>query len=252
MRPFSCVFGGNIPTGAGLSSSAALECGFGFALGEVNGLRVAPMQLIKMAQWAEHHFAGVKCGIMDQFASTMGKEGNVIVLDCRSLDYRYAPVELQDYGIVLCDTKVKHALVDSEYNTRRKECEAGVSLHRKHYPTVSSLRDVTSDMLEKHRRDLPEIVYQRCSYVVAEIARVQEAYIDLERGDVRAFGERMFETHEGLSKCYGVSCRELDFLVEEARKFDGVIGARMMGGGFGGCTINLVKKTRRRRRGRGA
>jgi galactokinase len=195
-----------------------------------------------MAQWAEHNFAGVKCGIMDQFASVMGKEGHVIVLDCRSLIHTYAPIDLKDYTIVLCDTKVKHSLVDSEYNTRRNECEAGVEILDKYYKQVKSLRDVTPDMLMKHKTEFPGKVFDRCYYVVHEILRVQEASHALENGDLQSFGKKMFETHDGLSKLYEVSCKELDFLVDEARKFPEVLGARMMGGGFGGCTINIVKK----------
>lgn len=242
VQQFNCVFGGDVPLGAGLSSSAALECGFAFALNELNQLNIPKMQLIKMAQWAEHHYAGVMCGIMDQFATVMGKEGHVIVLDCRSLTHRYSPIDLKDYTIILCDTKVKHSLVDSEYNTRRQECETGVRLLKMHYPEITSLRDVSTGMLNKHKGELPGKVYNRCSYVVGEIDRVQKASRDLEQGDLNAFGKKMYETHEGLSSLYEVSCEELDFLVEEAKKFDTVLGSRMMGGGFGGCTINIVRK----------
>ena len=244
VRPFYCVFGGDVPLGAGMSSSAALECGFAFAMSEMNSLNIPKSRLITMAQWAEHHYAGVKCGIMDQFASVMGKKENVIVLDCRSLEYQYAPLHLKDYGIVLCDTKVKHSLVDSEYNTRRRECELGVAKLRAYYPGVQSLRDISADMLEAHRAELTGKVYERCLYVVQEIARVQQASKDLQQGDLEAFGKKMFETHYGLSALYQVSCRELDFLVREAAQFPGVVGARMMGGGFGGCTINLVRTDR--------
>jgi galactokinase len=242
LKPFCCVFGGNVPLGAGMSSSAALECGFAFALSEFNLLNVPKIELITMAQWAEHHYAGVKCGIMDQFASVMGKEGHVIILDCRTLTHRYSPFNVKEYEIVLCDTKVKHSLVDSEYNTRRKECESGVKILRQHHPEVKSLRDVSLGMLEEHQRELPGKVYNRCLYVVQEILRVQQAGADLDKGNLEAFGKKMFETHEGLSNLYEVSCKELDFLVKEAKKTGQVIGARMMGGGFGGCTINLVKK----------
>jgi galactokinase len=243
IKSFNCVFGGDIPTGSGMSSSAALECGFGFALNELFQLRIPKIKLIKMAQWAEHHFVGVKCGIMDQFASVMGKEGSVILLDCQSLEYRYAPIDMREYIIVLCDTKVKHTLVDSEYNKRREECENGVSILKKHYPQVNSLRDASVEMVEKHRSEFPGKVYDRCAYVVSEIARVQSATKDLESGNMKAFGKKMYETHVGLSTQYEVSCKELDFLVEEARKFESVLGARMMGGGFGGCTINIVKES---------
>lgn len=241
IRPFYCVFGGNIPLGAGMSSSAAMECGFGMALSEYHLFNVPKADIITMAQWAEHHYVGVKCGIMDQFASVMSKQGHVIVLDCRSMTHHYAPLDLQGYSIVLCDTKVKHSLVDSEYNRRRLECESGVKVLQKHDPSIRSLRDVSMDILNAHRDELQGKTYQRCRYVVGEIERVQVASEDLKRGDLVAFGKKMYETHEGLSKDYEVSCAELDFLVEEAKRSGHVIGARMMGGGFGGCTINLVK-----------
>lgn len=241
IKPFFCVFGGNIPLGAGMSSSAAMECGFAIALSEYHLLNVPKLEIVTMAQWAEHHFVGVKCGIMDQFASVMGKEGHVIVLDCRALTHRYAPLDLQDYNIILCDTKVKHSLVDSEYNQRRSECEAGVKILQQYHTSVKSLRDVTTAMLEEHRSELHGKIYQRCLYVIQEIERVQLASDDLGRGNLQAFGTKMYETHDGLSNLYEVSCPELDFLVAEAKTTGYVIGARMMGGGFGGCTINLVK-----------
>lgn len=242
LKPFRCVFGGNIPTGAGLSSSAALECGFAVTLNELNQFKVPRETMVHMAQWSEHNFVGVKCGIMDQFASMMGEEGKVIVLDCRSLEYHYSPFSLQEYSIVLCNTGVKHSLVDSEYNTRRNECEQGVAILKKHYPAVKSLRDVSVEMVTRHRSEFPGKVYDRCFYVTGEIKRVQEASADLQRGDLEAFGKKMFETHTGLSRLYEVSCAELDFLAGHAAKFEGVLGARMMGGGFGGCTINIVRK----------
>jgi galactokinase len=241
VKPFHCVFGGNVPLGAGMSSSAAMECGFAVALSEYHLLNVPKLKIITMAQWAEHNFVGVKCGIMDQFASVMGREGHVIVLDCRSLSHQYAPLDLHDYNIILCDTKVKHSLVDSEYNTRRMECESGVRILQKHHPSIKSLRDVSMEMLDSHKKEFSGKIFQRCRYVVEEIARVQLASEDLKRGDIAAFGKKMYETHEGLSKLYEVSCTELDFLVEEAQKLGSAIGSRMMGGGFGGCTINLVK-----------
>jgi galactokinase len=242
VKPFNCVFGGDIPMGAGLSSSAAMECGFAFAISELFRLNIPKFKVITMAQWAEHNYVGVKCGIMDQFASVMGKEGHVIMLDCRSLQYRHSPINLKDYTILLCDTKVKHSLVSSEYNTRRSECEHGVTILQKYNSNIKSLRDVSIDMLVDHRTEFPGKVYNRCYYVVQEIERVQQANKDLEKGDLKAFGKKMFETHQGLSALYEVSCPELDFLVEEARKFGEVLGSRMMGGGFGGCTINIVKK----------
>ncbi|HEY0654160.1 MAG TPA: galactokinase [Chryseosolibacter sp.] len=241
--PFNCVFGGNIPTGSGLSSSAALECGFGFALSELFHLNIPRLKIVTIGQWAEHNYVGVKCGIMDQYASVMGKDGSVILLDCRSLNHRYAPIDLHDHIIVLCDTKVKHALVDSEYNTRRSECEEGVRILKKHYPQIQSLRDASVEMVNRHKPELTGKIFDRCLYVVSEIERVQAATKDLEANDLVAFGKKMYETHDGLSKLYEVSCAELDFLVDEAKRTGKVFGARMMGGGFGGCTINILKES---------
>lgn len=240
VKAFNCVIDGDVPTGAGLSSSAALECSFAFALNHLQKFRISKQELITIAQWAEHNYAGVKCGIMDQFASMMGLAGKAFVLDCRSLAYRYFPVDLKETSIVLCDSMVKHSLASSEYNTRRAECERGVSIIRQHYPDVKSLRDATLTMIETRKQEFPDKVYNRCAYIIQENIRVLDAAKDLENGDLRAFGKKMYETHQGLSELYEVSCEELDFLVEESKKHSGVIGARMMGGGFGGCTINLV------------
>lgn len=242
LKPFKCVFAGNIPIGAGLSSSASVECGFAFGLNELNKLDIDRQKLLLMAQWSEHNFVGMKCGIMDQFASMMGKKGNVILLDCRSLAYSYSPLALGDYTLVLCDTRVKHALVDSDYNKRREDCEQGVAILKKHYPHVTSLRDATLKMLEKHASEFSEKQWMRCKYVIEEIERVQRANKDLQKGNLKAFGKKMFETHQGLSRLYEVSCPELDFFVETAKQFPEVIGARMMGGGFGGCTLNIVHR----------
>jgi galactokinase len=244
LKNIHCVVGGDVPTGAGLSSSAALECGFAFALDQLHSFNVPKLDLVHMAQWAEHNYAGVKCGIMDQFSSMMGAEGKAFVLDCRTLSYHYFPVDLKDYSIVLCDTMVKHSLANSAYNKRREECEQGVSILRKYFPTIRSLRDVSLQMIEDHRNEFSDTVYDRCTYIVAENKRVLDASEDLKKGDMRAFGKKMYATHDGLSKLYEVSCPELDFMVNEARKYDFVAGARMMGGGFGGCTINLVAKTK--------
>ena len=184
----------------------------------------------------------MNCGIMDQFASMNGRAGHVFKLDCRSLEYEYYPINLEGISILLIDTMVKHSLASSAYNTRREECETGVSIISKLYPEVRSLRDATPEMLE-----IPELknntdVYMRCHYVVHEINRVTAACEDLTKGKIGEFGQKMYETHEGLSKQYKVSCEELDFLVDESLDHDFVVGARMMGGGFGGCTINLVKE----------
>lgn len=245
---FNVVFGGDIPLGAGLSSSAAVESGIGFALNELFGLNISKLDLALIAQQAEHNFAGVNCGIMDMFASINGKENSVIKLDCRDYSYQYFPFITTEYTFVLCNTGVKHNLGDSEYNQRRLECEAGVNIIQQEYPEVKSLRDVSSIMLKSQTGKLPPIVYKRCKFIVEEIERVNIACEALQSNDLLAFGEMMYETHQGLSKEYEVSCPELDFLVEQTKvgvasklQIEDVIGARMMGGGFGGCTLNLVK-----------
>ncbi|GAB3640957.1 galactokinase [Spirosoma arcticum] len=239
---FNCVFGGTIPLGAGLSSSAALENGIGFALNELYQLGLDRIALLKVSQRAENDFVGAKVGIMDMFASMMGRAGHVIKLDCRSLDYTYAPLQMEGIRIVLCDSRVKHSLVTSEYNTRRAECESGVRFLKTYYPDVNSLRDVTMAMLDRHLRDTQPLIYRRCAYVVQENGRLLDGVAALEAGDIDAFGQLMYGSHEGLSRWYEVSCLELDTLVDIARHQPGVLGARMMGGGFGGCTINLVRE----------
>ena len=231
-----------VPIGAGLSSSAAIECAMAFALNELYGAGVERMELVKMAQKAEHEYAGVLCGIMDQFASMMGKAHHAIRLDCDSLEYDYVPLQLEGYRFLLLNTNVKHSLASSEYNTRRQECERGVELVKKKYPQVSSLRDVTPAMLAETVAGEDALVYKRCSYIVEEIIRLQEACQDLHAGNLAALGQKMLATHRGLSEDYAVSCRELDWLVDFVKDRPGVLGARMMGGGFGGCTINLVAK----------
>ncbi|GAB3509458.1 galactokinase [Spirosoma knui] len=242
LKGFNCVFAGTIPMGAGLSSSAALENAVGFALNELFSLGVSRIDMIRMSQRAENEFVGAKVGIMDMFASMMGKADHVIKLDCRSLDYAYAPLEMEGISIVLCDSNVKHALVTSEYNTRRAECEAGVRALQAFYPDIKSLRDVTMTMLDRHLRDTQPLIYRRCAYVVQENQRLLDGVVALESGDVAAFGQLMYGSHEGLSHWYEVSCPELDILVDIARQQPGVLGARMMGGGFGGCTINLIRE----------
>ena len=233
---------GDIPIGAGLSSSAAVECAVALGLNHLYKAGFDKLTLVKMSQKAENQFVGVQCGIMDQFASVFGKHQHVIKLDCRSLDYEYVPFNMDGIKVLLLDTNVEHSLGSSEYNVRRTQCEAGVALISAKEPSVKSLRDVTLSMLEKYVLPVDELVYRRCKYVVEENNRLLAACIDLENGDVAAFGKKMFETHYGLSRMYEVSCAELDFLVEEVRNNPAVLGARMMGGGFGGCTINLVRE----------
>ncbi|MFD2933502.1 galactokinase [Spirosoma flavum] len=239
---FNCVFGGTIPMGSGLSSSAALENGVGFALNELFSLGIERVAMVKLSQRAENEFVGAKVGIMDMFASMMGKADHVIKLDCRSLDYTYAPLRMDGISIVLCDSRVKHSLVTSEYNTRRAQCESGVRFLQTFYPEIKSLRDVTMPMLDQHLRDTEPLIYRRCAYVVQENQRLLDGVSALEVDDIITFGQLMYGSHEGLSHWYEVSCPELDILVEIARQQPGVLGARMMGGGFGGCTINLVRE----------
>lgn len=239
---FNLNIDGDVPIGSGLSSSAAVECATGFALNQLFDLHLNRKDLAFLSQKAEHEFAGVRVGIMDMFASLFGKKDHVIKLDCQSLAYEYVPLQLEGYKIVLLNTNVKHSLSSSEYNTRRQQCEEGVSLVKKHHPGVRSLRDITLDVLNEYVRPYDELVYRRCKYVVEENGRLLAACEDLKNGHLEALGKKMFATHEGLSHDYEVSCKELDFLVDAVRNRDGVLGARMMGGGFGGCTINIVRE----------
>ncbi|WP_158856218.1 galactokinase [Lunatibacter salilacus] len=242
VQGFDCIFGGDIPIGAGLSSSAALENGVGFGLNALFALGIDRLDLVKISLKAEHEFAGVKCGIMDMFASMMGKQDSAIRLDCRSLEYEYFPVNLGDCQFLLCDTQVSHSLADSAYNTRREECQTGVDILQQHYPEINSLRDAGIYQLAHIKDLLPGKVYHRCAYVIQENQRLFAACDALENGKLENFGRLLYASHEGLSKSYEVSCTELDFLVEQTESMDFVLGARMMGGGFGGCTLNLIKK----------
>ncbi|WP_422360041.1 galactokinase [Reichenbachiella sp.] len=242
LEGFNLMFTSDIPMGSGLSSSAALECGFGQALIDLFGLNVEKMDLAKMSQAAEHKFAGVKCGIMDQFASCMGKDDHVVKLDCRSLEYEYYPADFKAYDLVLFDSNVKHNLADSQYNIRRTQCEEGVKILQQVNTGIKSLRDATLDDLAKAKIAMDEIVYRRCKYAIEENIRVQEVCEALQAGEIEKVGQIMLETHNGLSKDYEVSCKELDKLIDIATNCDGHIGGRMMGGGFGGCTINLIEK----------
>ncbi|MCJ7643013.1 MAG: galactokinase [Candidatus Aminicenantes bacterium] len=242
VRGFQCVFGGNIPIGAGMSSSAALEGGLAFAVNEMFRLKIDSLTLVKLAQKAENKFVGVHCGIMDQFINIHGLEKKVLKLDCRSLEFEYFPFERPDLRIVVCDSLVRRELASSEYNVRRRQCEEGVEVLKKYAPGIRSLRDVGFCLLEEHRADLDPVVYRRCDYVIRENIRVEEACRDLLTGDFKSFGERMGASHAGLRDGYEVSSPELDALVEAAAKVEGVLGARMMGAGFGGCVISLVEE----------
>ncbi|WP_438945374.1 galactokinase [Sediminibacterium sp.] len=242
LKGFNLLLTSNVPIGAGLSSSAAVECATVFALNHLLKTGFSRIEMVNMAQKAEHEYAGVMCGIMDQFASMMGKASQVIKLDCRSLDYQYVPFKLDGIKILLLNTNVKHSLASSEYNTRREECEKAIKLIKPHHPSVESLRDVTMEMLDQYVLPADELVYRRSRFVIDEMERLNDACNYLEQNDIASLGECMFETHEGLSKQYEVSCKELDFLVDYVKDNPEVLGARMMGGGFGGCTINLVQE----------
>ncbi len=233
---FDAVFAGNVPLGAGLSSSAALESCFAFALNDLfNDNKIDKFELAKIGQSTEHNYCGVNCGIMDQFASVFGKKDHLIRLDCRSLEYEYFPFKLDGYKLVLVDSKVKHELVDSPYNKRRASCE-----HVAKVLGVETLRDAELADLEKVKDSISEEDYNRAKYVIEEKQRVLDVCDALQRGDYETVGDRMYKTHEGMSKLYEVSCVELDYLNDIAKEC-GVTGSRIMGGGFGGCTINLVK-----------
>ena len=233
---FDAVFAGNVPLGAGLSSSAALESCFAFALNDMfNDNKIDKFELAKIGQSTEHNYCGVNCGIMDQFASVFGKKDHLMRLDCRSLEYEYFPFKLDGYKLVLVDSKVKHELVDSPYNKRRASCENVARTLG-----VETLRDAEMADLEKIKDRISEEDYNRAVYVIGEKQRVLDVCDALQKGDYDTVGDRMYKTHEGMSKLYEVSCEELDYLNDIAKEC-GVTGSRIMGGGFGGCTINLVK-----------
>lgn len=239
---FDLVLTCDVPIGAGMSSSAAVESATAFALNELFGFGLGRIDLVRLAQKAENEFVGVKCGIMDMFASVMGKDAQVIQLDCRDLSYQYFPLQLEDYKIVLFDTGVKHSLAGGEYNLRRQQCEQGVASLQQRFPGVHSLRDVQLSMLDdEFKTSVTDIVYKRCQYVIEENMRLEQGCALLLQNDIKGFGEKMYGSHKGLSELYEVSCNELDFLVSLAKEEESIAGARMMGGGFGGCTINLVK-----------
>ncbi len=237
------VVAADIPIGAGMSSSAALECVTAWALNELMQADFTRRELASLTQRAENNFIGLQCGIMDMFASLHGKKDHAIRLDCRSLAFEYFPLELKDFVFLLLDSNVKHSLASTEYNTRRKECERGVALVQKEYSEINSLRDVSLQQLESVVAHVDPVVYKRCRFILEENERVLKACKALEAGLLDELGSLMNGSHYGLQHEYEVSCAELDFLVKETRKFSGVAGSRMMGGGFGGCTINLVRKS---------
>jgi galactokinase len=240
VKGFDCVFAGDVPLGAGLSSSAALESCFAFAINELYQNGIDKFELAKIGQSTEHNYCGVKCGIMDQFASLFGKKDHLILLNTKNLEYKYYPFDPKGYKLVLIDSKVKHELASSAYNKRRASCENAAKAISKNHPEVEFLSDAKRIWLEEVKGQIPAEDFLRAQYVIGEMQRVLDVCDALERGDYETVGEMMYQTHFGLSHLYEVSCEELDFLNKLARKMD-VCGSRVMGGGFGGCTINLVK-----------
>lgn len=241
VQGFNLVFSGDVPRGSGMSSSAALECGVCFGLNELFGFGLERVEMAKIAQKAEHNYAGVMCGIMDQFASLMGKPDEALLLDCESLEFRHFPISLKDYTLVLCNSNVSHSLASSEYNVRRQQCEEGVAIVNEKLARVDSLRDVTLEQLDACKEEMSEVVYRRCKYVLEENKRVETMTKAMENGDLEAIGGILKKAQQGMRAEYEISCPEIDFMADFANERTDVLGARMMGGGFGGCTINLVK-----------
>lgn len=239
---FNLVFSGDIPRGAGMSSSAALECGGCFALNELFDLQMTSIEMIKISQMAEHNYVGVKCGIMDQFASMMGKEGAALLLDCRSLDFNYVPVLQEAYSIVLCNSNVEHNLANSEYNIRRLQCEEGLKKLQFRFEWIKSLRDAKLSHLGEIKSEMDPTIYQRCKYVVEENQRVIAFADALGKNNLTDIGNILRRAQQGMKDEYEITCPEIDFLADFANSYEGVMGSRMMGGGFGGCTINFVRK----------
>lgn len=254
----TAVITGNVPVGAGLSSSAALSVAASLAfLGtcdlqipdagintnkDITEIGLNPTKLAALCQQTEHQFVGVNCGIMDQTISLLGKTDHALFLDCRSLEYKHVPLNLTNILLVICNTNVKRELASSEYNKRRAECEKGVEILQQWMPNITSLRDVTLKDFKKYEVELPQLTQKRCRYVVEENTRVQDAVDALKKEDIRTFGKLMNASHVGLRDAYEVSCDELNILTDIAQSIDGVIGARMTGAGFGGCTVNLVQE----------
>ena len=238
---FNCVFSSNIPVGSGLSSSAALECGFLFGINELFNLNIKPVDIALLGQSAEH-WVGINCGIMDQFSSVMGLENKVIKIDCKTLEFEYHNADFNDYSLILFDSNVKHSLMTSAYNERRQQCEEGITIIKNNFPEITSFRDCKEQHVLELQNLMSANVFKRCLFVVKEINRVKLACEALDNGKIDVLGKLMFETHEGLSTDYEVSCVELDMIVDTLKEEEAVVGSRLMGGGFGGCTINLIKK----------
>ena len=242
-KGFNAIFKSNIPIGAGMSSSAALSCGFGMALNEAFNLSLTKIQIAQVAQLAEHHFVGVKCGIMDQYACMFGIENHALKLDCKTLKYQPQEIELGDYKLVLIDSKVKHELSSTEYNNRRDECNRAVEILKNYDGSINTLRDVSQNHLSNFGKYLDRVAYKRCKYVIMENERVEMASQALNSNNLKLFGKLLNQSHEGLADYFEVSCDELNFLVDMSKGSEQVLGSRMMGGGFGGCTINIITES---------
>jgi galactokinase len=241
---FTCTIQSEVPVGGGMSSSAALECSIAVALNELFTLNIEKQRLIQACHRAEHNWVGIKSGIMDQFASMMGKRDHALLLDCKTLDYEYLPLQLEGYDILVLNTNVAHELASSEYNKRRNECEEGVYILKKYYPEIESLRDVQMDILLKHQSEIPPLIYSRCFHVIRENNRVHQATYAMRQNDIAGLGALLYESHYSLRDHYQVSCAELDFLVEHSKSEPAIAGSRMMGGGFGGSTISIIQSER--------
>lgn len=243
LKGFDCAIHTNVPVGSGMSSSAALECGLAYGLNALFDLGLDKWQLIHLCQRAEHNFVGTQCGIMDQFASMMGKDGHSMLLDCKNLDYEYIPTKLDPYVILMLNTNVSHNLATSAYNMRREESASGLRIISEHFGVVNSFRSITRDMVEECAGQLGDVRYRRCSYVLEENQRVLNAASAINEGDMVSLGQLLYESHHGQREKYEVSCPELDFLVDMSKTEQNILGARMVGGGFGGCTLNIIHKS---------
>ncbi|WP_092793408.1 galactokinase [Algoriphagus hitonicola] len=238
---FDMMIGGDIPVGAGLSSSAALSVSIGTGLSQLFGLKLTLLSISKYAQNSEHQYAGVNCGIMDPYASAFGKKDHALLLDCRSNQHQEITVNLGEYSLLLVNSNVKHSLEDSAYNQRRAACEKSVEILKAEFPEINTLRDLRNPDLNQVEKLLPASLFPKAKHVISECERVQSAADSLQSGDLKSFGKLLNASHQSLSQDYEVSCAELDFLAEKAQNFPGILGSRMMGGGFGGCTINLIE-----------
>ncbi|GGW30598.1 galactokinase [Arenibacter certesii] len=240
LRGFDCIIESKLPIGSGLSSSAALECGLAFGLNKLFDLGISNMDIVQLSQTAEHTYVGTQCGIMDQFASVMSQKGHVLLLDCKTLKHTQIPISIAPYKMIMLNTKVSHNLASSEYNTRKKECEDGVRIFQKKYPEVMSLRDATLSMLEASATEMSKTIYNRCLFIISENERVLATAKALQENNLELFGKLLYEAHQGISELYEVSCPESDFMVDFSKQYDSVLGARQVGGGFGGCVLHIV------------